>query len=107
MLLVVALGSWTAAASGAHSRSKISPVQKVVQLIDDMAGKVQKEKDETTKVFEEFAGYCDDTSVEKDYAIKDGKESMEELTATITDTAAGIESAEAKIEDLSSKISDT
>merc|ERR1719174_1243410 len=86
---------------------KISPVQKVVQLIDDMAGKVQKEKDETTKVFEEFAAYCDDTSVEKDYAIKDGKEQMEELTATITDTAAGIESAEAKIEDLSTKISDT
>merc|ERR1719506_2968076 len=68
---------------------------------------VQKEKDETTKVFEEYAAYCDDTSVEKDYAIKDGKEQMEELTATITDTAAGIESAEAKIEDLSSKISDT
>jgi len=89
------------------NKVSISPVQKVVQLIDDMAGKVQKEKDETTKVFEEYAAYCDDTSVEKDYAIKDGKEQMEELTATITDTAAGIESAEAKIEDLSSKISDT
>merc|ERR1719335_780176 len=45
--------------------------------------------------------------VEKDYAIKDGKESMEELSATITDTSAGIESAAAKIEDLSTKISDT
>jgi chromosome segregation ATPase len=86
---------------------KISPVQKVVQMIDEMAGKVQKELDATTADFEEYAKFCDDQSVEKDYAIKDGKESMEELGATITDTSAGIESAAAKIEDLSTKISDT
>merc|ERR1719460_2533596 len=72
-----------------------------------MAGKVQKELDETTADFEEYAKFCDDEVVAKDYAIKDGKESMEELSATITDTSAGIESAAAKIEDLSTKISDT
>merc|ERR1719281_629234 len=88
-------------------KTKISPVQKVVQMIDEMAGKVQKELDATTADFEEYAKFCDDQSVEKDYAIKDGKESMEELDATITDTSAGIESAAAKIEDLSTKISDT
>merc|ERR1719162_2761762 len=68
--------------------------------------KVQKELDETTADFEEYAKFCDDTSVEKDYAIKDGTEGVEELTATITDTSAGIESAAATIEDLSTKISD-
>merc|ERR1719238_1667961 len=88
-------------------RTKISPVQKVVQMIEEMAGKVQKELDATTADFEEYAKFCDDQSVEKDYAIKDGKESMEELSATITDTSAGIESAAAKIEDVSTKISDT
>merc|ERR1719163_1059319 len=89
------------------NKGKISPVQKVVQLIDDMATKVQKELDETTADFEEYAKFCDDQAVAKDYAIKDGKESMEELSATITDTSAGIESAAAKIEDVSTKISDT
>merc|ERR1719281_462943 len=88
-------------------KTKISPVQKVVQMIDEMAGKVQKELDATTADFEEYAKFCDDQAVAKDYAIKDGKESMEELDATITDTSAGIESAAAKIEDLSTKISDT
>merc|ERR1719393_602299 len=81
--------------------------EKIVQMIDEMAGKVQKELDETTADFEEYAKFCDDEAVAKDYAIKDGKESMEELSATITDTSAGIESAAAKIEDLSTKISDT
>merc|ERR1719163_2221944 len=89
------------------NKGKISPVQKIVQMIDEMAGKVQKELDATTADFEEYAKFCDDTAVEKDYAIKDGKESMEELTATITDTSAGIESAAAKIETLSTTISDT
>merc|ERR1719238_2196759 len=88
-------------------RNKISPVQKVVQMIDEMAGKVREELDATTADFEEYAKFCDDQSVEKDYAVKDGKEALEELTATITDTNAGIESAAAKIEDLSTKISDT
>ena len=44
---------------------------------------------------------------EKEDAIKDWKDSMEELSAAITDTSAGIESATAKIEDVSTKISDT
>ena len=50
---------------------------------------------------------CGDRSVEKDYAIKDGNESMEDLSAAITDTSAGIESATAKIEDVSTNISAT
>merc|ERR1712226_1353247 len=106
LLLMLARPAGTAALSQGI-RSKISPVQKVVQMIDEMAGKVQKELDETTADFEEYAKFCDDEAVAKDYAIKDGKESMEELGATITDTSAGIESAAAKIKDLSTKISDT
>ena len=39
-----------------------------------------------TKDFEEHAKFCDDESVEKDcYAIKDPKEHVETLGATITD----------------------
>jgi len=106
-ILLALAGLAGAAGLNQGIKVKISPVQKVVQMIDEMAGKVQKELDATTKDFEEYAKFCDDESVAKDYAIKDGKESMEELSATITDTSAGIESAAAKIEDLSTKISDT
>merc|ERR1719355_191572 len=61
----------------------------------------------TTKDFEEYAKFCDDESVEKDYAIKDSTEQVETLSATITDATGGIASAEAAVEDLSTKISDT
>merc|ERR1719453_1827146 len=94
-------------AAATETRGKISPVQKVVQLIDDMAGKVTKERDEAAKVFEEYAKFCDDEAVAKEYAIKDSKEAIEEYTATTEDAGATIETEESKVEDLSSKISDT
>merc|ERR1719247_2238625 len=61
----------------------------------------------TTTDFEEYAKFCDDESVEKDYAIKDSTEQVVTLSATITDAEGGIVSATAAVEDLSTKISDT
>jgi len=107
LLLLLALGPQAVAGSNTVQHAKISPVQKVIAMIDEMAGKVQKELDATTKDFEEYAKFCDDESVEKDYAIKDSTEQVETLTATITETSATIESAAAAVEDLSTKISDT
>merc|ERR1719324_1357337 len=97
-----------AAASGSATvaRAKVSPVQKVVQLIDDMAAKVKKEDDELIAGFEEYAKFCDDEATEKDYAIKDSKEAIEELSATIVDSKAMIETSASKATDLSTKISD-
>merc|ERR1719299_110052 len=97
----VAAAGRLAVSSDSKIGSKISPVQKVVQLIDDMAGKVTKERDEAAKVFEEFAKFCDDEATAKDYAIKDSKEAIEEFTATVANSQATIESAEAKVSDLS------
>jgi len=88
-------------------KSRVSPVQKVIQLIDDMHAKVTKEAAEESKVFEEYAKFCDDEATAKEYAIKDSKEAIEELTATITDSKAIIESEDSKVGDLATKISDT
>merc|ERR1719387_2544957 len=79
----------------AVSGEKVSPVQKVIQLIDDMAGKVTKEMNAGVATFEEYAKFCDDEATEKGYAIKDSKEEIEELTATITDAKATIDTSDA------------
>jgi len=91
----------------AASKSKVSPVQKVIQLIDDMHAKVTKEAAEESKVFEEYAKFCDDEATAKEYAVKDSKEAIEEFTATITDSKATIETEDSKVGDLTTKISDT
>jgi len=84
--------------------SSISPVQKVIQLIDDMAGKVKKDLDESNLVFEDFAKYCDDEASNKEFAAKNSKEQIEALDATITDAEAKISNLEAKVDDLTTKI---
>merc|ERR1719321_656961 len=97
----------TVACPAAALTVKVSPVQKVIQLIDDMAGKVTKEMNEGVATFEEFAKFCDDEATEKTYAIKDSKEAIDEFTATIVDSKAIIESEDSKVADTSAKISDT
>jgi len=84
--------------------SSISPVQKVIQLIDDMAGKVKKDLDESNLVFEEFAKYCDDEASNKEFAAKNSKEQIEALDATVADAAAKISNLEAKVDDMTTKI---
>merc|ERR1719428_2379564 len=103
--MIFGLALLIAAASGATV--KVSPVQKVIQLIDDMAGKVTKEMNEGVATFEEFAKFCDDEATEKGYAIKDSKEAIDEFTATIVDSKAIVDTEEAAVGDLSTKISDT
>merc|ERR1719230_434942 len=95
------------ASPASASRARVSPVQKVIQLIDDMAAKVTKEAAEESKVFEEYAKFCDDEATAKEYAIKDSKEAIEELAATITDSKAIIETEDSKVSDLATQISDT
>ena len=82
-------------------------MQKVVQLIDVLAGKVTKERDEAAKVFEEYAKFCDDEVVAKEYAITDSKDAIEEHTATIDYSEAILETEDSEVADLSTKISDT
>merc|ERR1719428_1112767 len=103
--MIFGLALLIAAASGATV--KVSPVQKVIQLIDDMAGKVTKEMNEGVATFEEFAKFCDDEATEKGYAIKDSKEAIDELNADLVDSKAIIETETATVGDLSTKISDT
>merc|ERR1719262_1306914 len=103
MILILLITAGPLVASGA----KLSPVQKVLQLIDDFAAKVTKEAEEESKAFDEYAKFCDDEATAKEYAIKDSNEAIEEFTATITDSKAIIETEDSKVSDLATKISDT
>merc|ERR1719454_287743 len=87
--------------------SSVSPVQKVVQMIEDMAVKGQNDLDKMGSEFEEFAKYCDDEATAKDYAIKSSVEEIDALSATVEDATAKISELESKVEELSSSISDS
>jgi len=99
---LLVLASFAAADAGS-----ISPVQKVISLIDDFTAKVQKDVDVASKQFEAESKFCDDESVAKEYAIKDTSEQIESLSATIEEEKAKLLEYGTNIQDASGRISDT
>jgi len=84
--------------------SNVDPIEKVIQMISDLEGKVIGEGKDAQKVYDEFSEFCETRSRELDYEIKTGKAGVKELSATIDSEKATAESLNAKIEELSSSI---
>jgi len=62
---------------------RVTPVQKVLQMMGDMKNKALKEKENEVAVFAKFTEFCEDTEVEKGRAINEATEQMEKLSADI------------------------
>merc|ERR1719313_437935 len=63
--------------------TSVTPVQKVIQLLNGMVEKGKKEKHEEQVQFAAYKQFCDDTTVEKQRAIKEANEMIEILQADI------------------------
>jgi hypothetical protein len=83
MARVMLVAGLLAAAVGAATADKVTPVQKVVGLLNGMVEKGKKEKHEESLQFATYKQWCASTSGEKSRAIKDGNEAIEDLTADI------------------------
>jgi len=71
--------------------SSVTPVQKVIEMMNGMLEKGKKEKHEEQVQFAAYKQFCDDTTVEKKRAIEEANEQIDVLKADIekyTATAA-------------------
>jgi len=82
-----------------------SPVQKVIELLDDLKSKVEADFASEEKLMDEYTTWCDEEANEKEDAITSSKRTIKDLTATIGDAQASIQSLTAKIDELTGKIS--
>lgn len=89
--------------SGADGAS-VNPIQKVIELISGLQGKVIKDGEAAQKAYEEFADWCKDSSVEKKQEIKDGVAQKESLEAIIAKAESGADEASMRVEQLSGSI---
>merc|ERR1719456_2113660 len=85
----------------------VSPVQKVIQLIDDMKAKVEADGKAADDEFAQYAKWCDDEADDKGRAIKASQDEIAELTAAISDAEGTIQTLETKITELTTTISST
>merc|ERR1719456_1569407 len=82
---------------GFSSANKVTPVQKVIQLLENMVEKGTKEKQDEQVQFASYKGFCDNTVSQKQAAIAEASEMIEVLTADI-------EKYEAEAEELAKAI---
>jgi len=66
----------------------ISPVQKVIQLLDACKAKVKKDLAAESAAMEEFTAYCDDELKAKGYAIQTASREIEDENAAIANSNA-------------------
>jgi len=97
LLLVAALPQ-------AHAGS-VTPIEKVLQMLSDLEGKIIGEGNDAQKIYDEFSEFCEDRSRNLGFEIKTGKAGVNDLTATIENEKATAESLTAKIEEFASAIS--
>jgi hypothetical protein len=83
-MIRVAIFLALASVSNAYSlREGVSPVQKVVQLMQDMAAKGRQAKQDEEVKFAAYKQFCEGTAAEKQRNIEDGNSEIEELQAGI------------------------
>jgi len=63
--------------------SEVTPVQKVIEMLENMLAKGKSEKHNEQVQFAAYKQFCDDTTVEKERAIKEANEKIEVLKADI------------------------
>merc|ERR1719460_760367 len=81
LLVAVLLGA--AFAGTEANAAKETPVQKVIQLLDDMIAKGTEEKQKEQVQLAAFKAFCDSTTADKQSSIKDAAEKIEGLNADI------------------------
>jgi len=86
-LILLCLFSPAVANQGSSSSS---PVQKVIELLDDCKGKIMADLAAEEKEVTEYSTFCDDTLESKGYQIKTAARSIADLQATIEDSKATI-----------------
>merc|ERR1719440_2247088 len=68
---------------GSTSATEVTPVQKVIQLMQGMLETGKKEKHDEQVQFTAYKEFCDDTTVEKERAIDEANEMIDMLKADI------------------------
>merc|ERR1719487_902327 len=91
MKSTVAASVLLAAVAPSASASEVTPVQKVIKLLENMLVKGKEEKHAEQVQFAAYKQFCDDTTAEKNRSVKEAEEAIEMLKADIQKAVADAE----------------
>merc|ERR1719454_468834 len=79
---------WFVALAVTATASDVSPVEKVITLLEDLKTKSEDEGKEEAETYDTFACFCKDNTQEKSESVLDGQDNIEELSADIAEKTA-------------------
>merc|ERR1719316_2285420 len=82
----------------------VSPIQKVVDMLDELQREVITEGTKEAQTYNKFACFCKDVSHEKTLDIGEGQDDVDRLTALIGKLAAARNDLDSDISDLNAKV---
>jgi chromosome segregation ATPase len=103
-MLALVLLSCAFQAHAARLHAKVTPVEKVVQMIRDLQTQVQDEGTAEAKTYDQFACFCKSKTNEKSTAIEEGQTRVEDLVADLETYTAERASLDERIQDLNEEI---
>ncbi|CAK0878166.1 unnamed protein product [Prorocentrum cordatum] len=86
------------------AQSRVTPLAKVLQMLDEMSAKGAKAKHEEEVEFASFHQWCDSLRDEKEKSIKEAGEQIEQLSADIAKAEADAEALAGEIKELEAAI---
>jgi len=86
------------------SAASVTPIQKVILMLEDMLAKGTKEKQDEEVRFASFSTFCDNTKKSKDKSISKAKADIEQLSADIQMAESDAHEAGLAIADLDKNI---
>jgi len=90
--------------SGVAEQVKGTPVQKVIEMMNEMLAKGKAEKEAETKIYNEYKEWVSDKTRETGFEIKTAKSEIEEFTAAAELADSDVADLTAKIEELDGQI---
>ena len=84
--------------------AKSSPVAKVIDLLDELTGKVKGDLAAEEIMMEEYTKWCDTESNEKEDAITSAKRTIGDLESEMADATARISELSTEVEELAVEV---
>jgi hypothetical protein len=92
------------ASHASSTKTDVTPIQKVLQMMDGMLAKGKDEKHAEEVEFAKFHEWCDVVRMEKSRSIEEAKAQIQELAAAIDKAEADAESLSVEIAELAKQI---
>jgi len=105
--LTLALSAIAAIADVSTDHEKVTPVEKVIIMLEDLQTEVVTEGKAEAKTYDKFACFCKDMTAEKSAAIESGKKEQEDKQAHIEQLSADRDGLDEDIAEIEKSIKET